>query len=130
MEASGMRVRLVILIALMAMVTSAMTLGSPAWSSTGPTLAQETDTEGGDSESGGTDTEGGGQGEDSEGTTQQGGTEDEEGESPEEGGAGAETGPPWTYQMARIALVLLALTLLGVAFAYYRFVAVRRREGF
>jgi hypothetical protein len=99
-------------------------------SSTGPTLAQETDTGGGDSESGGTETEGGGQGEESEGTTQQGGNEDEGGESPEEGGAAAETGPPWTYQMARIALVLLALTLLGVAFAYYRFVAIRRREGF
>jgi hypothetical protein len=121
-----MRARLVTLIALMAMVTSALTLASPAWSSTGATLAQETDTEGGDSESGGTETEGGGQ----EGSTPQGGNEDEGGESPEEGGAAAETGPPWTYQMARIALVLLALTLLGVAFAYYRFVAVRRREGF
>ena len=125
-----MRVRLVILIALMAMITSALTLATPAWPSPRPIFAQETDTGGDDSESGGTETEGGGQGEDSEGTTQQGGTEDEEGESAEEGGATAETGPPWTYQMARIALVLLALTLLGVAFAYYRFVSVRRREGF
>jgi hypothetical protein len=113
-----MRVRLVVLIALMAMITSALTIAAPAWSSTGPTLAQETDS----------DTEGGGQGEDSEGTTQ--GENDEEGEGAEEGGATAETGPPWTYQMARIALVMLALTLLGVAFAYYRFVAIRRREGF
>ena len=111
-----MRARLVILIALMAMVASVVTLGSPAWSSTASSLAQETDS----------DTEGGGQ----EGSTPQGGNEDEGGESPEEGGASAETGPPWTYQMARIALVLLALTLLAVAFAYYRFVAVRRREGF
>lgn len=107
-----MRARLAILIALMAMVSSVMALGSPAWSSTGPTLAQETDSddeqEGGDSE---------------------GGTEDEEGEG-SEGEAVEETGPPWTYQMARIALVLLALTVLGVAFAYYRFVATRRREGF
>jgi hypothetical protein len=125
-----MRVRLVILIALVAMITGALTLAAPAWSSTGPTFAQETDTGGGDSESGGTETEGGGQGEESEGTTQQGGTEDEEGEGAEEGGATAETGPPWTYQMARIALVMLALTVLGVAFAYYRFVAIRRREGF
>jgi len=115
-----MRARLVILIALVAMVTSVLAHGSPAWSNTAPTLAQETDS----------DTEGGGQGEESEGSTPQGGNEDEGGESPEEGEASAETGPPWTYQMARIALVLLALTLLGVAFAYYRFVAIRRREGF
>jgi len=120
-----MRVRLVILIALMAMITSALTLAAPAWSSTGTTLAQETDTGGGDSESGGDETEGGGQ----EGSTPQGGNEDE-GEGAEEGATTEETGPPWTYQMARIALVLLALTLLGVAFAYYRFVAIRRREGF
>jgi len=114
-----MRARLVILIALMAMVTSMVTLGSPAWSSTDPTFAQETDS----------DNEGSGQSEDSEEGTSQGSNEDEGGESSEEGGT-AEVGPPWTYQMARIALVLLALTLLGVAFAYYRFVAIRRREGF
>jgi hypothetical protein len=110
-----MRARLLILIALVSIVSSMTALHSPAWSHA---LAQETD-------------EGGGQGEESEGTTPQGGNEDEGGESAEEGGAAAEeVGPPWTYQMARIALVLLALTLLGVAFAYYRFVAVRRREGF
>jgi cytochrome c-type biogenesis protein CcmH/NrfG len=43
--------------------------------------------------------------------------------------AAEETGPPWTYQMARIALVLLALTLVGVFAAYQRFV-IRRRRGF
>jgi hypothetical protein len=36
-------------------------------------------------------------------------------------------GPPWTYQMSKISLVLLALMLLAVAGAYYRFVFVRRR---
>ncbi len=99
-----MRSRLAILIALMAVVSSVTAFASPAWASPGPTLAQETDSE---------EEEGGGGG------------------SEEEGGEGAEeAGPPWTYQMARIALVLLALTILGVAFAYYRFVATRRREGF
>jgi len=112
-----MRSRLAILIALAATITSLSLWGAPAWSSESPKFAQ-------------TEPEGGGQDDDSEGTTQQGGTEDEEGESPSEGDAAAEAGPPWTYQMARIALVLLALTLLGVAFAYYRFVAIRRREGF
>ncbi|MPZ91571.1 MAG: hypothetical protein GEU68_08085 [Actinobacteria bacterium] len=107
-----MRARLAILIALMAMVSSVTALGSPARSSTGPNLAQETDSE---DDSGGNQEENGNQ---------------EEGGGSEEGEAAAETGPPWTYQMARIALVLLALTILGVAFAYYRFVATRRREGF
>jgi hypothetical protein len=36
-------------------------------------------------------------------------------------------GPPWTYQMSRIALLLLALMLLAVAGAYYRFVFKRQR---
>jgi len=101
-----MRARLAILIALMAMVSSVTALGSPAWSSTGPTLVQETEDEGG------------------------GDSEEEEGGGSEGGEAVEETGPPWTYQMARIAIVLLVLTILGVLFAYYRFVATRRREGF
>ena len=113
-----MRARLAILIALAAVVSSLLVHASPVLASEERALAQ-------------TEQEGGGEGEESEGTTQQGGTEDEEGESAEEGEGGAtETGPPWTYQMARIALVLLVLTFLGVAFAYWRFVAMRRREGF
>jgi hypothetical protein len=101
-----MRARLAILIILMAMVSSVSALGSPAWSSTELTLAQETEEEPAGEES------------ESEGTDEPSGE------------AAEETGPPWTYQMARIALVLLGLTILGVAFAYYRFVATRRREGF
>ncbi|HEY7875819.1 MAG TPA: hypothetical protein VIG64_11940 [Actinomycetota bacterium] len=38
-----------------------------------------------------------------------------------------ETGPPWTYQMARISLLLLALLFLAMAAAYYRFVVKRQR---
>jgi hypothetical protein len=111
-----MRARLAILIALAAVVSSVLVLEGPALADENLALQ--------------TEQEGGGEGGESEGTTQQGGTEDEGGGSAEEGGGSAETGPPWTYQMARIALVLLALTLLGVAFAYWRFVAQRRREGF
>jgi hypothetical protein len=44
-----------------------------------------------------------------------------------EGGA-AETGPPWTYQMAKITLVLLVLLGLAIGAIYYRLV-VRRRRG-
>jgi hypothetical protein len=112
-----MRARLAILIGLAVVVSSVLVVASPVLASREGALAQ-------------TEQEGGGEGGESEGTTQQGGTEDEEGESAEEGGGATETGPPWTYQMARIALVLLALTFLGVAFAYWRFVAMRRREGF
>ena len=38
-----------------------------------------------------------------------------------------ETGPPWTYQMARIVLVLLLFLILGIAAIYYRLVVSRRK---
>lgn len=67
-----------------------------------------------------------------EGDDQETGGQDE----PEaETGAGAEesqdavteTGPPWTYQMARMALAALLLMALAIAGAYYRFVVTRQR---
>ncbi|HZJ49909.1 MAG TPA: hypothetical protein VFF07_03415 [Actinomycetota bacterium] len=39
-----------------------------------------------------------------------------------------ETGPPWTYQMAKITLVMLLLLGLSIGAIYYRLV-VRRRRG-
>lgn len=39
-----------------------------------------------------------------------------------------EAGPPWTYQMARISLLLVALLFLGMGAVYYRLV-VRRQRG-
>jgi hypothetical protein len=44
-----------------------------------------------------------------------------------EGGA-AETGPPWTYQMAKITLAMLLFLGLAIGGIYYRLV-VRRRRG-
>ncbi|HEX2196475.1 MAG TPA: hypothetical protein VHJ76_06070 [Actinomycetota bacterium] len=100
-----------------------------------PVLAQEVgETE---EESGITGEEGS---EQSEGTTSEG----DEGEDQESGGAdepeaetgsgadeteeaATETGPPWTYQMARIALASLVLLALAIAGAYYRFVVMRQR---
>ena len=38
-----------------------------------------------------------------------------------------EAGPPWTYQMARISILLLALMLLAVGATYYRLVLKRQR---
>ncbi|MDQ3955802.1 MAG: hypothetical protein M3285_09665 [Actinomycetota bacterium] len=69
----------------------------------------------------------GGEGQDDDGT----GSSDEEAETGvEEGqeeGAAEETGPPWTYQMARISLVLLALLALGMGLLYFRLVISRRK---
>ena len=48
--------------------------------------------------------------------------------SPSPSNGEEETGPPWTYQMARISLLLLALLFVAVGAAYYRFV-VRRQRG-
>jgi len=42
-------------------------------------------------------------------------------------GAATETGPPWTYQMARIALVLLVFLGLSVGLMYWRLIASRQR---
>lgn len=47
-----------------------------------------------------------------------------EGDSQE---AATETGPPWTYQMARISLVLLVLLGLAVARSYYKLVGSRQK---
>lgn len=67
-----------------------------------------------------------------EGDDQESGGQDE----PEaETGSGAdqteeavpEAGPPWTYQMARMALGALVLLGLAIAGAYYRFVVMRQR---
>jgi hypothetical protein len=48
------------------------------------------------------------------------------GEGETEGGTG-ETGPPWTYQMARAALALTVLLGLGIALMYRRLVGSRQR---
>jgi hypothetical protein len=42
--------------------------------------------------------------------------------------AADETGPPWTYQMARLGILLIVVMVLGCGLAYYRFV-VRRQRG-
>ena len=81
-----------------------------------------------------------------EGTQQSegGSTEGDEGDEAESGGqdepeaetgagadesqdAATETGPPWTYQMARMALAALLLLALAIGGAYFRFVVMRQR---
>lgn len=70
--------------------------------------------------------------------------EQQTGESEEEGGAGqedpetqtdpgegeeaeSETGPPWTYQMARVGLLMAFLVLAGLGLLYWRLVLRRAR---
>jgi hypothetical protein len=38
-----------------------------------------------------------------------------------------EEGPPWTYQMAKITLAMLALVFLGMGLAYWRLIGSRQR---
>ena len=79
-----------------------------------------------------------GAGQDDEGAGQESGGEGEGQDDPEaETGAGAgesedaaeETGPVWTYQMARIVVVLLVLLIAAIALLYWRLVGRPRRSG-
>lgn len=77
--------------------------------------AQDTESEGGEASN-----EGEGEGQsDADAETGAGEGEQEE--------AATEEGPPWTYQMARIGLVLLALVGLLMGLLYYRMIASRQR---
>jgi hypothetical protein len=95
-------------------------------------------------EVGETEEESGITGEEGSQQSEGGTTEGDEGEDQETGGqdepeaetgsgadqteeAVTETGPPWTYQMARMALAALVLLGLAIAGAYYRFVVMRQR---
>jgi hypothetical protein len=129
-----MRRRLVVLLAL-GLVLGALSGAGPATAADGLVLAQEV----GEGEEGsdvgaeeGSQQQEGGTTEGDEGEDQESGGQDE----PEaETGAGedqseeavTETGPPWTYQMARMALAALLLLGLAIAGAYYRFVVTRQR---
>ena len=43
------------------------------------------------------------------------------------GEAEVETGPPWTYQMARIILVLLLVLALSIGWMYWKLIASRQK---
>ncbi len=49
-------------------------------------------------------------------------------EAEEETAATPEAGPPWTYQMARLTVAIVALLTVAIGLAYHRFV-VRRQRG-
>jgi hypothetical protein len=115
-----MRSRLTAVVTLLALLAVALVAPAAQASTTGTLLAQEQPTEEPAVE--------GGEGQ-NEGGDGQGDPDAESGASEEEaeGSATEETGPPWTYQMARITLVLLLFLALGLAYLYYRLVAQRRK---
>lgn len=79
------------------------------------TLSQEAETEEGES---GNEAEGEGQGD----------ADAETGASADEQEAAVEEeGPPWTYQMARIGIVLMLIVGLLMGGLYYRMIASRQR---
>ena len=105
-------------------------VGTPAVSAATVPLAQEADTDseegvvGEEDESaqgeGANEEEGEGQG-DADAETGAGAGEQEGGESAEE------EGPPWTYQMARIGIVLMLFIAIALGALYYRMIASRQR---
>ena len=118
------------LIAALVLVLIASSFWTPVAHARGVVLAQAEEEEGADQSEAGTDTEGGG-----ESTSEDDLGEGGEGEPGAETGAGEEEqasteeeeGPQWTYQMARITLVMLMLLLLAVGALYYRMVARKQR---
>jgi hypothetical protein len=56
-----------------------------------------------------------------------GGTKAETGAGEGESEEAGDTGPPWTYQMARIGIAMLVLLVIGLALLYRRLIVVRRR---
>jgi hypothetical protein len=125
-----MRTRVATLVALILVSAAALVGGGIAraddhHASTGPVLfAQETGEDPGEANVG-----------EEEEAQQTGGEEEDGGGADEESGAGegetgggaTEAGPPWTYQMARIALALTVLLGIGIALMYRKLVGTRQR---
>jgi hypothetical protein len=112
------------LFAVLVLLVASMLSIAPGAQASGLVLAQETD-EGGDTVG---ETDAGG--EETTGTQEDegaGGEAAESGAGGESEGAAAETGPPWTYQMAWMSAVLVLLLGVFMVFKYYRFVIQRSR---
>ena len=115
-----MRSRPAVLLLLLALVAGLFALTAPAAPAT--VLAQQPNE----------NTGGGGEGQDPGG----GGGQDNPGAESganegqtEEGTSAETTGPPWTYQMARITLALVVLLALGLGYLYFRLIVSRRKGG-
>lgn len=117
-----MRSRLVILIWLLALLVVGSGLSAASASEllaqTGTEEGSESGTTSGEEESQQSGAEDGGAGQDDP-EAESGAGEGEE--------AATETGPPWTFQMARIGVVLLVLLGLALFSLYWRLVVGRQR---
>ena len=111
-------VKKVLLIVFATMLVTLAVSPAIAASRTGIVVAQGTDTEEGEGAQEGQGEGGKGQ-DDPEAETDPGAGE----EAAEE-----ETGPPWTYQMARMSVGLVILLLAGTAFLYYRMIGARQKR--
>ncbi len=112
-----MRSRPAVLLLLLALITTLFLGAAPAGA---VVLAQQP---GEDAETGGdAQDQGGGAGQDDPDAE----TGANEGQT-EEGTSAETTGPPWTYQMARITLALLVLLALGLGYLYFRLIVSRRK---
>ena len=114
-----MRSRTAVLLLLVGLVANVAFVAAPA--AAGTVLAQQpnedTGSQGGDAQD-----PGGGEGQDDPAAE----TGADEGQT-EEGTSAETTGPPWTYQMARITLALLVLLALGLGYLYFRLIVSRRK---
>jgi hypothetical protein len=118
-----MRRRSSVSLLLAALFASYLVISLPGADMSHVAFAQENGTEsseqGGEDGSGATD-----EGEGSGSTEAEVGSNEGQTETAE-----TETGPPWTYQMARLIVVLLVLMVLGIGFLYWRLVVQRQRRG-
>jgi hypothetical protein len=115
---SRFSVALVVALLLSLCLAAAMPASAASVRTMGVVQPEDSGDEGGADESGGADS---GEGQDD--PDAESGASEEESE-----GTAAETGPPWTYQMARISLIGLVALLLACAYMYWRLV-VRRARG-
>jgi cobalamin biosynthesis Mg chelatase CobN len=118
-----MRRRPAILLVLAILLSSLFAISAPTAGASGISFAQEGGSEssdqGGEGDSGATDEDEGSGSTEAEVGSNEGQTETAE----------TETGPPWTYQMARMIVVLLLLMMLALGFLYWRLVVQRQRRG-
>lgn len=92
------------------------------------TLSQEADTEEEGAVSDEDESQGGESGNESEGEGQSDADAETGAGAGEQEAAVEEEGPPWTYQMARIGIVLMLIVGLLMGALYYRMIASRQRS--
>lgn len=120
-----MRARLVILLSLVPVMTALTPLPAHAGRAAGGALVLA-QTQGGDL-SGQDNTAKGQEGQQGSSGKGQGAAGAQTGAGGQTEGGASATGPPWTYQMARLSVLLLILLALSIGLNYRRLVTKRQR---